>query len=111
MVCKEDIIKAFGNWIKKLDDPEVADQFEGYNKTMQFHFPDIQADMRLVFKDKKVSLVQGDDPKADMSLTIDAVNFMGIADGSQDPMEMFMEGKLKPIGDMSDLEKLQVFME
>jgi putative sterol carrier protein len=108
---KTAIRKALENWIKKLDNPEVADQFDGYNKTMQFNFPDINVSMRLVFNNKKVQLMDGVDPKADMSLTIDSALFMGIADGSQDPMELFMGGKLKPIGDMTDLEKLQIFME
>jgi putative sterol carrier protein len=111
MVTKEDLIEALNKWAAKMDNPDVAAQFEDYNKTMQFCFPDIEVNLQLKFDNKIATVVEDFDDNADMNLTVDSELFMGIADGSVDPMEAFTEGKLKPKGDMTDLEKLQVFME
>jgi putative sterol carrier protein len=111
MITSANIKAALEKWLTKLDKPEVASEFEGYNKTMQFVFPDIDYKIRMVFKDGKATLVDGIDDKAEMSLEISSEMFMGIADGSVDPMDSFMEGTLKPKGSMQDLEKLQIFMD
>lgn len=106
----DDMKKALKKWIAVLDDPEVAARFEGFNKTMQFVFPDIGLKMQLVFEGPKVTIVEGFKGDADMSLTVPSDMFLGITSGEINPMDAFMEGKLKPVGDMSDLEKLEVFM-
>ncbi len=36
---------------------------------------------------------------------------MGISTGDIDPMESFMNGELKPKGNLTDLEKLEIFMD
>jgi putative sterol carrier protein len=110
MPSKDDIREALVKWTRILQDPEIAKDFEGYNKTMQFVFPDIDVKMQLVFKGANVSIVDGFKENADMSLTVDAQMFMGIVAGEIDPMDAFMEGKLKPVGAMPDLEKLQVLL-
>jgi putative sterol carrier protein len=105
-----DMKEALKKWIDVLDDPKVAAGFEGFNKTMQFIFPDIDLKMQLVFRGPKVTIVEGFKEDADMSLTVPSDMFLGITSGEINPMDAFMEGKLKPVGDMSDLEKLEVFM-
>jgi len=107
----EEIKNALKKWIKMLDDPDVASEFEGYNKTMQFVFPDINCKLQLVFKDKKVKLVDGLNENAEMSLEVKSDLFVGIATGEVDPMEAFMEGELKTKGDMNALQKLEIFMD
>lgn len=106
----DDMREALGKWVKVFDDPEVAAEFEGFNKTMQFIFPDIDLKMQLVFEGANVTIVEGFKEDADMSLTVPSDMFLGITSGEVNPMDAFMEGKLKPVGDMSDLEKLEVFM-
>ena len=106
----DDMRTALKKWIDVFDDPEVAAEFEGFNKTMQFIFPDIDLKMQLVFEGAKVTIVEGFKEDADMSLTVPSDMFLGITSGEINPMDAFMEGKLKPVGDMSDLEKLEVFM-
>jgi putative sterol carrier protein len=111
MVTADDIKNSLGKWTQRIEDPEVAEEFSGYNKTMQFVFPDINLKMQLVFEGPKVTIVDGFKENADMSLTVSSEMFMGILSGEIDPMDAFMEGKLKPIGAMSDLEKLQVLVD
>jgi putative sterol carrier protein len=111
MVTKNDLKKALQKWANVVNKPEISEQFEGYNKTMQLVFPDVKINLKLVIKDKTARVEEGLDKNAEMSLEISSTMFMGIIDGSVDPMEAFMTGELKPIGDMADLEKLQVLMD
>jgi len=110
MPTKEDVRNAIAKMVKVLEDPEVAAEFKGYDKTMQFIFPDIDVKMQLVFQGPRTSIVDGFKDTADMSLTVDAVTLIGITEGEVDPMDAFMQGKLKPAGDMQSLEKLEALM-
>ncbi len=111
MATTSDIIQALEKWIERLKDPEVAQEFDGYYKTMQFVFPDIDARIQLVFEGPKAFIVEGYKENADMGLTVSSDMFMSILTGEADPMDLFMEGKLKPVGAMPDLEKLQVLVD
>jgi len=111
MVTADDLKKAIQKWADVVNKPGISEQFDGYNKTMQIVFPDVNVNLKLVIKDKKARVEEGLDKNAEMSLEITSTMFMGIIDGSIDPMEAFMTGELKPVGDMADLEKLQVLIE
>ena len=108
---KSELIEALEKWCSVFDKPEVADQFEGYNKTFQFVFPDVDVQLQMIIQDKKATIVEGMNENAEMSLEVDSKMFIGITNKEVDPMEAFMNGDLKPKGDMADLEKLQVFIE
>jgi len=110
MATAEELKGAIQKWVQVLADPEVAREFEGYNKTMQFIFSDTDVKVQLVFQGAKAKILDGFRPDADMSLTVSSETFMGIASGEVDPMDAFMEGKLKPTGDVTDLEKLQALL-
>ena len=110
MITADDVRSAISKWVKVLDDPEVAEDFEGYNKILQLVFPDVGLNMQLIFEGAKTNIVEGFKEDADMKLTINSDLFMGITSGDIDPMDAFMEGKLKPAGDMGDLEKLEVLL-
>jgi putative sterol carrier protein len=111
MATKEEVKEALKNWVKLVDNPEVAQEFEGFNKTMQFTFSDINYKIKMIFKDKKVSLEEGFDESSEMSLETNSDLFIGIATGEVDPMEAFMEGELKTKGDMNALQRLEIFMD
>ena len=111
MATIDELKAALNKWAAMLDDPEIAEEFEGYNKTMQFTFPDIDGKLKLVFENQKARVEDGFDENADMSLEVESDLFLGISTGDVDPMEAFMEGTLKPKGSMSDLEKLEIFMD
>jgi putative sterol carrier protein len=111
MAKSEELKKALEKWAKKLDDPEIAEEFEDFNKTMQFIFPDIDYKVKLIFQNKKARVEEGFDEDAEMSLKVESNLFLGISTGKVDPMEAFMDGQLKPKGTMSDLETLEIFMD
>jgi len=56
MATAEEIKDALNRWVKMLDDPEIADEFEGFNKTMQFEFPDIGYKLKMIFENKKARI-------------------------------------------------------
>ncbi|MFX1498105.1 MAG: SCP2 sterol-binding domain-containing protein [Promethearchaeota archaeon] len=111
MATKEEIKNALNKWINMMDDPQVAEEFEGYNKTLQFTFPDINHKVKMIFKDKSASLEDGFDEKAEMGLEANSDLFLGIATGEVDPMEAFMEGEIIIRGDMNAIQRLEVFMD
>jgi putative sterol carrier protein len=111
MATKEEVKESLDKWVKVLDDPEIADEFEGFNKTMQFEFSDLNYKIKMIFENKTVRLEEGFDDKAEMGLEVKSDLFVGIATGEIDPMEAFMEGELKTKGDMDSLQKLEIFMD
>ncbi|MFW9878960.1 MAG: SCP2 sterol-binding domain-containing protein [Candidatus Thorarchaeota archaeon] len=111
MATAEELKYALEKWAKKLDNPEIAEEFEDFNKTMQFIFPDIDYKVRLIFQDKKARVEEGFNENAEMNLEIESDLFLGISTGEIDPMEAFMDGTLKPKGTMSDLERLEIFLD
>ncbi|MFX0021439.1 MAG: SCP2 sterol-binding domain-containing protein [Candidatus Hermodarchaeota archaeon] len=111
MANAEDLKNSLENWAKKLEDPEIAEEFEDFNKTMQFIFPDINYNLQLIFENKKARVEEGFNENAEMSLEVESNLFLGISTGEIDPMEAFMDGTLKPKGTMSDLERLEIFMD
>ncbi len=111
MANAEDLKKALEKWAKKLEDPEIAEEFEDFNKTMQFVFPDIDYKVQLIFQNKQARVEDGYNEDAEMSLEVGSDLFLGISTGRIDPMEAFMDGSLKPKGTMSDLERLDIFMD
>lgn len=111
MATIEEVRDALTKWVKVLDDPEIADEFEGFDKTMQFEFSDINFKIKMIFENKTARLEEGMDENAEMGLDVNSDLFVGIATGEVDPMEAFMEGELKTKGDMDSLQKLEIFME
>ncbi|MFW9971031.1 MAG: SCP2 sterol-binding domain-containing protein [Candidatus Odinarchaeota archaeon] len=111
MATPEMIKNALNKWVKMLDDPAVADEFEGFNKTMQFEFSDIDYKLKMIFANKTARLEDGFDENAEMGLEVNSDLFVDIATGEIDPMEVFMEGELKTKGDMNSLQRLEVFMD
>ena len=111
MATIDQLKAALNKWAAMLDDPEIAEEFEGFNKTMQFEFSDLDYKIKMVFENKTARLEEGFDENAEMGLEINSDLFIGIATGEVDPMEVFMEGELKTKGDMNSLQRLEVFMD
>ena len=111
MATAEEVKTELEKWAKKVEDPDVAEEFEGYNKTLQLSFPDINLHLKLIIQDQKGIVEEGLDENAAMSLEIESDFFIGICSGEVDPMEAFMDGQLKPKGNMADLEVLEVFLD
>ena len=111
LATAEEVKDALNKWVDMLDDPEIADEFEDFNKTMQFVFPDIDYKTKMIFENKTARLEDGYNEAAEMGLEVTSDLFVGIATGEVDPMEAFMDGELKTKGDMGALQRLEVFMD
>jgi len=111
LATQEEVKEALNKWVKLLDDSDIANEFEGFNKTMQFEFSDLNYKLKMIFENKTARIEEGFDENAEMGLEVNSDLFMGIATGELDPMEAFMEGELKTKGDMNSLQKLDIFMD
>jgi len=111
LATTEEVKRELEKWAKKVEDPEIAEEFEGYNKTLQLSFPDLDYHLQLIIENQKARIEEGLDENAAMSLDVESDMFIGICTGEIDPMEAFMDGQLKPKGNMADLEVLEVFMD
>lgn len=113
MPTKKDVMDALQRWTQLLEQhSELASQFAGYKKTFLITLPDLKFSVQMVFEGtNRAHLVEAAIPNPDMSLTVDSKLFVGICNGETDPMEAFMSGKLKPKGNMADLQRLEVFLD
>lgn len=108
MATPEEIQEFLNEWVKKRDDPKIAEEFEGFNKTMQMVFPDIDYKLKFVFKEKILKLEEGFDKNTEMSIEVNSNVWYGVLTKVIDPIEAFMRGDLKADGDMASLQKLEV---
>ena len=111
MGTKEEVLKALEHWGSKLDDEEIKERFEDYNKTIEFHMKDIDEYFQLIIENQaaQVKVGKADSPAIRIITTSDVI--IGITDGEVDPEEAYMTGELEAKGNMPDLMKLQVLMD
>lgn len=111
MGIKEDIMEALGKWAAKIDDPNIKEKFKGFNKTLQFNFPDQPFNVLMIFKDQKCNLQEGSVPKPEVVITAESSVILGITKGEINPLKAFMTKKLKASGDKTDMLKIQLLMK
>ncbi|MCU0881199.1 MAG: SCP2 sterol-binding domain-containing protein [Hyphomonadaceae bacterium] len=73
-------------------------------KTVKFDFGD---DGKIYLDGNNGNAVSNDDNPADCTLKVSMADFVDMAEGRANAMNMFMSGKLKVEGDMSVAMKLQ----
>ncbi len=111
MGVKEDLLAGLAKWTAKLDNPTIKEKFAGFDKTLQFNFPDQPFNIVMVFKDQKCELKEGAVPTPDMVITAKSEVILGITEGKIKPLPAFMTGKIKAKGGMQDMLKVQVLMK
>lgn len=111
MASPEEIKNALNQWVGKMENPKIAEKFEGFNKTMQLVFPDIQYNLKLIFKNKILSLEEGFDEEAEMKTEVSSDIWVGVLNRYIDPMEAFMRGDLKAEGDLKAMQKLELLSQ
>jgi putative sterol carrier protein len=95
----------------KFDDPAIQEKMNGFSKSLQFVFPDLNESYVLTIKDGKTAVLEKKALEApEIAITWSSDTFVGIQDKSVNPTTAFMSGKLKVKGPMEDLLKLQKFM-
>jgi putative sterol carrier protein len=110
MGTKEEVIEVLEHWAKKIEDPEISEKFEDFNKTLQFHIKDI-GDFKFIIEDQKARIEEGEDETSSMQVITDSDTIIGITKGEIDPMDAFMNGELEAKGNIPDLSKFQILME
>jgi putative sterol carrier protein len=112
MSIKEELMAALGSWAAKLDDPNIKEKFKGFNKTLQFNFPDQTFHIIMIFKDQKCTLQEGSAvSKPEIIITSESDVILGITKGEINPLKAFMTKKLKASGDKTDMLKIQLLMK
>ena len=111
MGTKEEIMTALNQWAKKIEDPEIAERFEDWNKTVQFILKDIDTHIKFIIENQKARVEEGKEDNPTMSVITTSEIILGITSGDLDPMEAFMNGELEVKGNLPDLTKLEVLMD
>lgn len=106
----EELVEGIQKMVSKLDDPDMAERFEGFEKKLQFNFTDTD-NYYLIFKDSKCEIKEGDIEDADITITTESQVIIDIMDRELSPTKAFMGGKLKAKGPMTDMLKLQMLMK
>lgn len=91
----------------RFEDPKIQRRFKDYNKTLQFIFPDIDAKIYMRIGDAKIEEVAEGETDSELKVTMDSNVFFGIMDKTESPMAAYSAGKLKTVGEVPDLLKLQ----
>ena len=109
-MVNEELLEGIKKMVSKLDDPDMAERFEGFEKVLQFDFTDTD-NYYLIFKDMKCEIKEGDTDNADITITTESQVIIDMMDGELSPTKAFMGGKLKAKGPMNDMLKLQMLMK
>lgn len=109
-MVNEELVEGIKKMVSKLDDPNMAERFEGFEKVLQFDFTDTE-NYYLIFKDSKCEIKDGNTDGADITITTESQVIIDIMDGELSPTKAFMGGKLKAKGPMNDMLKLQMLMK
>ena len=106
-MTKDEILDQLKSLADRFADPKIQRRFQGYNKTLQFIFPDIDTKMYMKIGDAQLEEVAEGEVEAELQVTMDSIVFFGIMDKSESPMAAYSAGKLKTVGEVPDLLKLQ----
>lgn len=93
--------------ISQLD----ATKTQGINGVMLFDLTgESGGKWTLTLNDAGVKLEEGEAVSPDVTFTMAAQDFLGIANGTLNPISAFMQGKVKVSGDMSLAMRLQTLL-
>jgi putative sterol carrier protein len=92
----------------RFEQPETREAFQGFARTIQFVFTDLQRNFTLnIAQDGSASLAEETVPQPDIQVTTSSDTLAGILDRKVNPELAFITRKLKVSGKMEDLLKLQ----
>jgi putative sterol carrier protein len=91
-----------------FEQPETRSAFQGFARSIQFMFPDLQRNFVLrIAQDGNATLTEETLPQPDIKVTTSSDILAGILDRTVNPELAFLTRKLKASGSMEDLLKLQ----
>jgi putative sterol carrier protein len=92
----------------RFDEPETRSAFQGFSRSIQFVFSDLQRNFALsITQDGSATLTEETIPQPDIKVTTSSDILAGILDRTVNPELAFVTRKLKVSGSMEDLLKLQ----
>jgi putative sterol carrier protein len=92
----------------RFEQPEMRSAFQGFARSIQFMFPDLQRNFVLrIAQDGNATLTEETVPQPDIKVTTNSDVLAGILDRKVNPELAFVTRKLKASGSMEDLLKLQ----
>ncbi|MHA1651616.1 MAG: SCP2 sterol-binding domain-containing protein [Candidatus Helarchaeota archaeon] len=110
MGTKEEVMKALQHWAAKLEDEDIKERFEDFNKTLQFTIKDV-GDFKFIVENGVARVEEGKEEAPSMQVITTSDIIIGITEGEIDPMEAFMNGELEAKGNIPDLTKFEILME
>ncbi len=92
----------------RFEQPAMRQTFQGFARTIQFFFPDLQRTFVLsIAHDGNAQLAEKTVPQPDITVTTSSETLAGVLDRKINPEVAFITRKLKVSGKMEDLLKLQ----
>ncbi|MFX0167718.1 MAG: SCP2 sterol-binding domain-containing protein [Candidatus Hodarchaeota archaeon] len=111
MVTKEELLKVLESVRTKFEDPDTKPKFKGFDRTLQFHFTDLDTSFHTrIHKETMEPFTKGELETPNLLVTTDSGTFVDIIQGNLSPLDAYSVGKLKVKGSMTDLLKLQILM-
>ena len=96
--------------ISKMPDAFVPERAPGLTAVIQFHFTGAEpGDWNAEIKNGALKVEKGTHPTPTISVTADSADYLKIFTRELDPMQAFMQGKLKLQGDLSLAMKMPQF--
>lgn len=90
----------------------IPEKAQGLDVVIQFKFTGNEpGNWYAVIKDGKVDVQQGEHPSPKMTLAADSEDYIKLFTGQLDPMQAFMQGKLKLTGDLNLAMKMTQFFK
>lgn len=111
MATKDEVIQVLEGVREKFNSPDTKSKFEGFDRTLQFQFTDLETSYHTRIHDGEMDpFSEGELEKPNLLVTTDSGTLVGIMQGSLSPLDAYSMGKLKAKGSMTDLMKLQILM-
>ncbi|MFX1318015.1 MAG: SCP2 sterol-binding domain-containing protein [Promethearchaeota archaeon] len=111
MATKEEVKQVLQGVREKFDAPDTKSKFEGFDRTLQFQFTDLEMSFHTRIHDGVMDpFAEGEVEKPNLLVTTDSGTLVGIMRGGLSPLDAYSVGKLKTKGSMTDLLKLQILM-
>ncbi|MDG6927655.1 MAG: SCP2 sterol-binding domain-containing protein [Nitrososphaerota archaeon] len=95
---------------KKVSEGSLHREFESFNRTVLFDFPDTGKQYALKFAGGKAELIAGKIDRSDISVSTNSDVLANILDKKTNPVTAYVSRKIKVKGEMQDLLKLQKLM-
>ena len=98
--------------MSKMPEAFIPEKAAGLNAVIQFNFTGAEpGSWNAAIKDGTVKVEQGVHASPTMTLNADSADYVKIFTGELDPMQAFMQGKLKLQGDLNLAMKMSQFFK